>query len=325
MPREFRTQESYHAEKVTRAMIASFLRERGFREVDDQRKKYGQNQAQTIRAIDDAGQQVVMGVRLCWRPRGKEPEENFAAAQLLAGIDGTDWIGSLTQKMAREKREGKTHLLVVKRAGNAIVHAAFLPIDAVVPIWIAERDASQRLIDEGKLGKKKKNHAMNGDSPTLWLRDDHAPEVPAALWNWPGVRDLCRLPLSADFPSTSDEDDSVDDLPGFDYGALGSDGAPRVQRMASGVKRDQRVRDEVLRRSGGTCERASCGARRDYPGFLDVHHILGAEVSDRVWNCVALCPNCHRETHAAPNRDMINAGLLEFASRFAPVARTASR
>ena len=107
IPREFRTQESYHAEKVTRAMIASFLRERGFREVDDQRKKYGQNQAQTIRAIDDAGQQVVMGVRLCWRPRGKEPEENFAAAQLLAGIDGTDWIGSLTQKMAREKREGK--------------------------------------------------------------------------------------------------------------------------------------------------------------------------------------------------------------------------
>jgi hypothetical protein len=113
MPREFRTQESYHTETNTREMIPSFLRERGFREVDDQRKKYGQNQAQTIRAIDDLGQQVAMGVRLCWCQRGSKAEEHFAAAQLLAGIDGGDWIGSLTAKMEREKHDDNTHLLVV--------------------------------------------------------------------------------------------------------------------------------------------------------------------------------------------------------------------
>ncbi|MBU9434829.1 HNH endonuclease [Burkholderia multivorans] len=28
-----------------------------------------------------------------------------------------------------------------------------------------------------------------------------------------------------------------------------------------------------------------------------MHHILGVEKGDRIWNCVALCPNCHRDTH----------------------------
>ena len=40
MPREFRTSESYQAKKITRAMLASFLEERGFTGVDDQRRRY---------------------------------------------------------------------------------------------------------------------------------------------------------------------------------------------------------------------------------------------------------------------------------------------
>ena len=111
--------------------------------------------------------------------------------------------------------------------------------------------------------------------------------------------------------------DSMDDLPGIDYALLGSDGAKRIRQITSGVKRDPKVRRAVLKRSRGACERDRCGIERPYGGFLDVHHILGAERSDRVWNCVALCPNCHREAHAAPNRDRINARLLKFASRYA--------
>jgi 5-methylcytosine-specific restriction protein A len=111
-------------------------------------------------------------------------------------------------------------------------------------------------------------------------------------------------------------DDTFDDMPGLDYSLLGSDGALVVGSVRSYVKRDQRVRTAVLKRAGGRCEREGCGAGRGYPGFLDVHHVLGAEKGDRVWNCVSVCPNCHRDAHAAPNRDQINASLLDLAMRF---------
>ncbi len=111
-------------------------------------------------------------------------------------------------------------------------------------------------------------------------------------------------------------DDTFDDMPGLDYSLLGSDGAPVENTARSGVKRDPRVRKAVLQRAKGKCEREGCGATRSYNGFLDVHHILGAHSSDRVWNCAALCPNCHREAHAAPDRDRINENLLVFATRF---------
>jgi len=45
---------------------------------------------------------------------------------------------------------------------------------------------------------------------------------------------------------------------------------------------------------------------------------LGAEKNDRVWTCVALCPNCHRETHISPDADRLNAVLLEYARQWAP-------
>lgn len=110
-------------------------------------------------------------------------------------------------------------------------------------------------------------------------------------------------------------DDTYDDLD-IDVSLLGSDGAPRLVIQKSGVKRDPAVRREVIRRATKGCERSSCTDDRRYSGFLDVHHILGAEESDRVWTCVALCPNCHRAAHYAPDRDALNAELLEFASQF---------
>lgn len=86
--------------------------------------------------------------------------------------------------------------------------------------------------------------------------------------------------------------------------------------LRSSVKRDRRVRAEGVKRTEGASDCDGCDASRGFPGFLDVRHILGADKSDWVWNCVALCPNCHREAHFAPDHDAINATLLDYASAY---------
>lgn len=319
MERSFRTEESYVAERTTRDMLVGFLEERGFSKVRDERKSYGRTESQILRAIDERGRSVALWVRLCWRQSGRRKEKrNFSAAQLLARVKNNDWVGTIRKKLEGAKDNGVTHLLMVQRFRNAIIYAAEIPLTSVIPIWTAQRDISAKLIKQKKLGRRTKNHAMNGASPTMWLQDDSAQDVARALWSHPGVRDLARLKKRAHVGSTDTTDDSVDDLPGVDYSDLGSDGADRVQKVTSGVKRDPRVRKAVLKRSRGVCERKDCGIEKTYSGFLDVHHVLGAEKSDRVWNCVAICPNCHREAHAAPDRDRINAELLTFATRFRP-------
>lgn len=191
--------------------------------------------------------------------------------------------------------------------------------EALKAIWLRQRDVSAALIAEGVMGRRHKNHAMNGESPTIYLQDDRnlprSPEVAQVVWGWPGVIDVARLPLAA---ATNLPDDTLDDCPGLSDAAAGSDGAGRVQALRSGVRRDPVVREQVGSRAQMRCERPSCGASRPYAGFLDVHHILGAEKSDRAWTCVALCPNCHREAHVAPDADDINAELLVYADRFRP-------
>ena len=111
-------------------------------------------------------------------------------------------------------------------------------------------------------------------------------------------------------------DDTLDDLPGADYSGLGTDGPERFQTERSYVKRDPRVRRRVIERAKDGCEHNACGEKRSYSGFLDVHHILGIDTSDRVWTCVALCPNCHREAHFSPLREKINEELLIYALQF---------
>ena len=172
---------------------------------------------------------------------------------------------------------------------------------------------SRQLIDNGLTGgRRKKNHARNGNSPTLWLQDDSTPETHAVadvLWSWPGVIDVVALPQIGGLLT----DDAYDDLP---VDMLGRDEGTRVVRQTSGYPRDPKVRAAVLARAGGKCERDGCGAYRPFPGFLDVHHILGIRESDRIRNCVSLCPNCHREAHFAPDRDAINTALQAYASKF---------
>lgn len=321
--RDFRTQESYVSERITRDMLADFLRERGFSNVGENRKRYGRNESQILSAVSPTGEKIVMRVRLCWRRDGhKARETTYSAAQLLPKVKDDDWEGTLRDKFSREAADGVNYLLVVQRDGERILFAAAIPLTELVEIWCAQRDTSRELIAQGKLGRRHKNHAMNGSSPTIWLQDDRAPAIAGALWNHRGVFDLAKLPVVGRLAS-SGTDDTFDDIPGVDYSQLGSDGARRMPVIRSNVKRDARVRARVLERAGNACERKGCGVSRSYFGFLDVHHILGADKSDRYWNCVALCPNCHREAHMAPDREQINAELLGYAEQFAPKKESA--
>jgi 5-methylcytosine-specific restriction protein A len=258
-------------------------------------------------------------VKLCWRPRDKTAGSNpYHATQLIAKIKSGDWEGSLTRYIDGARAKGITHFVFIGRDAGSISQAALVSCSALLPIWLEQARISDELISLGRLGNRRKNHARNGSSPTLWLRDETAPQVTDALWKHSQVVDLLKMP--AVFAGLTDHatwgDDSLDDLPMYDPSSLGSDGGLRVSVNRSGVKRDPRVRAEVVRRARGRCERAICGTTRNYVGFFDVHHIFGADVSDRVYNCVALCPNCHREAHYAPDRDEINSALLDFALRF---------
>lgn len=311
--RSFRNPESYEAERVTRDMIQDFLLSKGFSDIIDNRKTIGKTQSQNLIATAPDGARINMRVRLGWYQTGKS-RHNYSAAQLRARVIDHDWEGTLNALVKKLVHDGMTHLLVVQRKNTIITHAALIPLEELVSIWCDQRDVSKSLIDQGKLGRRKKNHAMNGSSPTIWLEDDAAPEVADVLWKHKNVQDLVKLKNDQKFDSSSFSDDTFDDLPGYDSSLIGSDNPQVSNTNKSYVKRDRRVRIEVIKRAQGKCERKECGEKRNYPGFLDVHHILGAEKSDRVFNCVALCPNCHREAHASPDRGLINKSLLEIAS-----------
>lgn len=97
-----------------------------------------------------------------------------------------------------------------------------VPLPQVATIWRKQRAESARLIGLGKLGRRKKNHAENGRSPTLWLRDDRAPSVAELLWNSPGVVDLMTPAEQRATPPETINDDT---------GLAGEDSFHRPLRM----------------------------------------------------------------------------------------------
>lgn len=310
MPRPFRTPDSYAAEQATRKRILPFLNARGFRLTEDRRENRGTSISQTLVGVDEHGSPVALWVRLCWRKSTGDNADAYSAAQLLSNVDGNQWIEALTARLQRATDNGATHLLLVQNAGMRLVQLAAIPMAAVLPIWRGQRDESRRLIANGSIPRQK-NHAENGRSPTLWLRDMNAPSVPAVLWNFPGVRDLATLEPSQPAATVPPAIDDVYD----DLTLLGRDAAAPQLRTVAGFPRNPRVRALVLRLAGYRCERPNCTAVRDYPGALDSHHILGIRQSDRVTNCVALCPNCHRDAHLHPDHVALNAALLAIARR----------
>ena len=311
--RAFRTDDSLEFEGRARDAVAPFLRKRGIEVLSEERRITGTAVSQFLTAELPGGERVRMKVRLCWRKDGRNTREHlYSATQLRARRLESGWSDTLDDITRKNKAQGVTHLLLFQRTQDSEQYAALIPIDAVGPIWQAQYEVSERLIREGRLGRIKKNHAANGHSPTLWLQDnrtDAGHEVADALWGWPGVMDLVKLVVRAE----TGQDDTFDDYPGLED-QLGKDGADRIRVIRSAVQRDQRVREAVRRRAEGRCER--CGAQRDFGGFLDVHHVMGVETSDRVWTCVALCPNCHREAHVSPYAERIRSELMEFAESF---------
>lgn len=316
MPRPFRTDDSTHNELITRDAVVPFLACRGFQDIRESRRTAGTAITQLIEASVPGGQVMNIRVRLCWRRRTAD-ELKYSAAQLRARLINEDWDATLEKIMRRDLEQQVTHNLLLQRDGAVIVYAALIPSHELKGIFDAQAQVSQELIDSGQMGRRKKNHARNGSSPTLYLMDERTPNahrVADVLWSWPGVIDLMKLPQQIPAPI----DDAIDDcLIPADYSLLGSDTpAPRTVLRAD-YPRDPKVRNEVLKRAS-YCERKGCNDHRDYKGFLDVHHILGVKMSDRVWNCVALCPNCHRDAHFSPDADSINLELLEFAEQFRP-------
>lgn len=312
--RDFRSQESLAAEESTRAALIPFLTGRGYEVVNNRCHKTGTAIEQFVSVRSPEGQDMRMRVRLCWRRAGRSKSEHkFSAAQLRKDLIDGDWDRTLQYIVERDRERGNTHHLIAQRDRGVFLHAALIPLEELLGIWKRQHDVSKALIELGKMGRIRKNHARNGTSPTIWLQDDRtadAHEVADVLWKWPGVIDIATFGLAGDTFL-----DSLDDCPRVDPALLGSDGAARRPVVRSEVERDPRVRTTVINRSTG-CERQGCGEGKRFPGFLDVHHILGAEHGDRVWNCVALCPNCHREAHYSPDADALNEQLLTYASRF---------
>ena len=258
--RSFRGPESIESERATRAMLPDFLARRGFAVVSDERVRNGQ----TIVATAPNGDRLSMRVRICWRRdpgRGDSSvAKTFSAAQLMANIGKDDWLVALRKKASREQSQGITHLLIVQNDDEHIVYAALVPLQDVLPIWIAQRDTSARLIAEGRLGRRRKNHAMNGVSPTLWLQDDRAPEVARELWDYPGVRDLAKI--KADVGTGLSLPDGEANREGIGneakYDPTDDDQRQVIERQIRERRGQQHFRDCLRERHGDRCLVTGC-------------------------------------------------------------------
>ena len=199
--REFRSQESYDSERISRDLVGPFLRSCGITVLKERRVKVGRSESQVLDAQLPDGKAVRMRVRLCWRrDPGNAAARRYSALQLRAQTIGGDWEKTLRDVADRDARDGISHTLAFQRDGEAVPFVALVPSDALPAIWDAQRATSARLVAGGKLGRMRGNHATNGNSPTLWLQDDRheaAAQVADVLWNWPGVLTLARQASTA--------------------------------------------------------------------------------------------------------------------------------
>ncbi len=258
MVRPFRTSESLESERVTRDKVGEFLRRRGFVDISDQRSGHGQ----TIVATSPNGDRLTMRVHLCWRRETGSRDSNrvktYSAAQLLARVKNGNWEGSIREKIERSKSKGIGHWLFVQRDDEQIVHAALVPLSELLPIWCAQRDISKRLIDQGKMGRRRKNHAMNGSSPTLWLQDDRAQEVADALWKHQGVRNLAESATAISERLPDEEANRSESTDGAHYVPQESDRRQIVERQIRERRGQQQFRDAVRKRYADRCLVTGC-------------------------------------------------------------------
>lgn len=109
----------------------------------------------------------------------------------------------------------------------------------------------------------------------------------------------------APFPS------ALDDL---DVSPLGVDRPDRVNGSRSGYRRNDAVRQHVLKRAAGHCEH--CGAQGfELPGgsyYVEAHHVisLADQGPDMIHNVIALCAH-HREAHYGSGAESLEASFTE--------------
>lgn len=105
---------------------------------------------------------------------------------------------------------------------------------------------------------------------------------------------------------------TVDDL---DVLPAGCEQPERVSTTGSGYRRDDAVREFVLRRAAGVCEH--CGtAGFELPNgtrYLEAHHViaLADEGPDTIDNVIALCPAHHREAHYGRSRVVLERSFIQ--------------
>lgn len=105
---------------------------------------------------------------------------------------------------------------------------------------------------------------------------------------------------------------ALDDL---DATPPGGDSPDRVTGSRSGYRRDDAVRQYVLKRAAGRCEH--CGGQGfelpDGRRYLEAHHVisLADEGPDRVHNVIALCAHHHREAHYGRDAEQLEASFSE--------------
>lgn len=187
--RPFRTQESLIEDAVTRDATEPFLLVRGYAVLHDHRIQTGTAVAQFLRVRGPDGQMLQTCVRLCWRRTdGRANQGRIAAAQWRARLINESWDDTLAFVVERDRAKGNTRHLLVQRDGADIAYAALIPREELAPIWRGQRDASAELIAKGPLGRRSKNHAMNGSGPAIWLKDrkQNGREIADVLRKWPG-------------------------------------------------------------------------------------------------------------------------------------------
>ena len=276
--RPFRKPESYEAETISHELIPRFLQDRGFvvEEIKAERK------GKTIVATTPNGKKLTMRVRLCWRreegSRDSQRMRTFSAAQLLANIKNGDWVGSLAAKVERDSSRGITHFLFVQRDDKEIKYAALVPVTEIVPIWTNQRDISDRLLKEHKLGRRRQNHAMNGSSPTVYLQDDRGgQEVAEALWNHPGVINIADLQVVTKLYPEEAVSEKIENSGSFQPG--GEDQRETVQRQIKERRGQRSFRDALRKRFGDKCVVTDCEVLdvleaahiKPYRGLADNH------------------------------------------------------
>lgn len=296
--RTFRRPESKEAELLSRRLLIDYLRERGFRIHEDRRERNGQ----TLVVDWPSGEAGTFRVKLAWRResagRAGEHHRDYSAVQLIARVIGDEWQNSIHAKMVRAQERGISWMLFVQRDDTSFPHVAAVPVEAVTGIWVQQRSVADRLIADGALGRRKKNPAMNGRSPTLWLEDRRGGwAIAQVLWQHQATVNLNDLPIQAEpafFPEEIQESSNYVE-----------GGFRRVS--VNRYERDRAARAVCIQTHGSICAICDFDFERVYgrlaAGFIHVHHLNPVSNASQPrpvnpeTDLVPVCPNCHAVIH----------------------------